>query len=365
MAHLYTHKTHGFQIHYSVFLPNGVKLKKYKTKKKKGVAETLLAEVGTLEALSRKDALSKDEVKFYFNKKYITLEESQLLSNSFVTPYSTWNDIEHQFLIYSKKRCSEYTHRLNMIRCSNLIEWFRNEEIPPTDITAVDIENYVSAREKKVSARTVNYDIGHLRQLLDFIDPNNNPARAFPFLRVKTATIRRPLSPDELKAFLKTLKDYTEYLYGLGIPLAMIYLYAGMRPSEITRLLKTDIDFNNNKIYVQGRTKTGHARAIDIHPKLTPYLKELIAISDNERLFGDKHIHKDSVHKFIKRVMADAGLQGVTPYSLRHTFISYLLKGTRDLAYVMQQAGHQDIETTQGYIKVIADNESRINKLGY
>lgn len=365
MAHLYPHKTHGFQIQYTVFLPDGIQLKKYKTKKKKGAADTVLTEVGSLESLSRKNSLTKEEVKFYFNKKYISLEESQLLSNSFVSPYSTWNDIENQFRKYSEKRCSQYTHQLNIIRCVNLIGWFKDEEISPVDITRADIENYVSIREKKVSTRTVNYDIGHLRQLLDFIDPNDNPARTFPLLQVKTATIRRPLSPDELKAFLKTLKDYTEHLYGLGIPLAMIYLYAGMRPSEITRLKKADIDFDNRKILVHGRTKTGHARAIDIHPALTPCLERLIAANDHENLFGDKNIHKDSVHKFIKKVMADAGLKGVTPYSLRHTFISYLLKGTRDLAYVMQQAGHQDIKTTQGYIKVIADSESRISKLGY
>ena len=64
--------------------------------------------------------------------------------------------------------------------------------------------------------------------------------------------------------------------------------------------------------------------------------------------------------------MRTAGIpEDVPPYSLRHSFVSYLLKSTRDLTYVMKMAGHSNIKTTQGYLSVIEDKESPINKLNF
>jgi integrase len=46
---------------------------------------------------------------------------------------------------------------------------------------------------------------------------------------------------------------------------------------------------------------------------------------------------------------------GVTPHSLRRTFISLLLATGADVTYVMAQAGHHDPKTTLGiYAQVIA-----------
>jgi len=64
--------------------------------------------------------------------------------------------------------------------------------------------------------------------------------------------------------------------------------------------------------------------------------------------------------------MRTAGIpEDVPPYSLRHSFVSYLLKNTRDLTYVMKMAGHSNIKTTQGYLSVIEDKESPMNQLKF
>lgn len=372
MAKKYPHKIHGFQIHYIVFLPDGRELPKFKTKKKEGDADRILAEVGTLEALSRKDALTKDEVKFYLNKKYITLEESQLLSSSYVSPYSTWDHLRIPFETKSRKTCKPYTHRTNLSFCEAVISWFEQEGIAPEEVTIEVVERFKEERssrttkfDKRPSARTMNYEILTLRKLLDFIDPDDNPARKIKNDNPKKgAKKRRPLNSKEIAILFERIEEKKKLLYGRALPLSKVALWTGLRPSELNRLKATDIDLINEKIYVAAG-KTERDRYIEIAGPLIPYLKELLDNAGEEGLLTGRKLYKDSFATFITDTMKEVGLVGTTAYSLRHTFISFLLKSTMDITYVMEQAGHSDIRTTQGYLHFIKMPDSPMNKMKF
>ena len=370
MAQLYIHKTHGFQVHYKVFLPNGVELKKYKVKKRRSDAEALLAEVGTLETLSRKDALTKNEIKFFLNKKHITLEESQCLSSTYISPYSTWEHLRIPFETKSRKTCKLQVHRTNLGLCGHVISWFEKEGIAPEDVTVEDVERFIEERSntntrfgKLPTVRTINYELTTVRKLLDLIDPEDNPARKIKNGNPKKdAKKRRPLNAKEVGILFEHIEEKKELLYGRALPLANISLWAGLRPSELNRLKTTDIDLINEKIYVAAG-KTDTERYVDIADQLLPHLKELLNNTEKGGLLTGEKLYDTSLCNFLNDTMKEVGLVGITAYSLRHTFITFLLKSTMDITYVMEQAGHSDIRTTQGYLHYIKMPDSPMKKM--
>ena len=368
MPHLYKSKLHGFAIKYRVFFPDGTHKDKFKHRKKKYEAEQLLMDVTRLESLSRQRAIKKDEVKFFLNIRCLTKEEAQELSGSpDINSFATWHELTLKYEQWSREHCRPYTHSVNLNRLYKIIAHFK--DISPANLTKEQIENYISWRRNNgLHPDTISKDLIIIRHLLDGISSDINPARKIPLLKGDGEKIRRALSPSEIKAFMESLERYRHLLYGYIKPIVLTYLYAGLRPSEILRLKPSDIDISNNKIHVQGQTKTRKARSIDIHPELLIELKKLKKKREKkEYLFreGNK-TSSHSVSRTIKEIMRVAGIpEDVPPYSLRHSFVSYLLKHTRDLVYVMHMSGHSNIKTTQKYLSIIEDKESPMNRLNF
>lgn len=362
MPHLYKSKFHGWRVKYRIWFPDGTHIDKTKHRTRKIDAERMLTEVDRLESLSRKAALSKKEITFFVNMEYLTPNEATLLAGAFISPYRTWNELAIKYEDWSRSNCRAYTHLCNTSKLKGVLDAFA--DISLAEVSKDNIERFISKRKKEVQNDTICKELIILRKLLDYIDEDNNPARKIHMPKV-IGRKKRPLSAIEMQAFFEKLEQNKRLYYGLLKPFVMFYLYAGMRPSEIARLKKSDIRLDIKKIIVEGETKTMEARSIDIHPELMPTLQDLLNRTTNAQgLFGRK-IDAKNISRLISLTMGLAGLQGMSSYSLRHSFISYLLKHTRDLAYVMRQAGHKQIKTTQGYIDVIEDPDSPINKLDF
>ena len=58
-------------------------------------------------------------------------------------------------------------------------------------------------------------------------------------------------------------------------------------------------------------------------------------------------------------------IDGATPYSLRHTFVTNLLRSSNDLRYTMDRAGHKRLSTTTRYLHVIESKESPLKKMKF
>jgi len=368
MAHFYKNSKRGWQIKYRVFFPDGTHRDKIKFKKREIEAQQLFADVTRLESLSRQRSIKKDEIKFCLNMGYLSKEEALELSGTpDVNSFATWHELNLKYEKWSRENCRPYTHSCNLNRLYKIVDYFK--DIFPAELTKENIESYISFRKNNgLHPDTISKDLIIIRHLLDGISADTNPARRIPLLKGDGEKIRRALSPGEIKAFMEALERYRHLLYGNIKPIVLIYLYAGLRPSEILRLKPSDIDLDNNKIHVQGQTKTRKARSIDIHSELLSLLKKIKKKrKKKEYLFKEgRNTHGHSVSRTIKEIMRNAGIpEDVPPYALRHSFVSYLLKSTRDLTYVMKMAGHSNIKTTQGYLSVIEDKESPMNQLKF
>lgn len=220
-----------------------------------------------------------------------------------------------------------------------------------------------SCGRSRRSEASIRKELVILRHLLDPLGEDENPARAIPLLKVEEEHVPRPLYPDEIKAFLTALEGRRGRLGGWLKHMVLVYLYAGLRPSEILRLRPDDINFQAGKIHIQGRTKTGAARSVDINAGLAPYLEEAAAAAKKgARLFK---CDVNSLGREIRRVIALAGLTGLKPYSLRHSFVTYLLRAGADLRTTMDLAGHKKLSTTTRYLHVVPATNSPVHKLDF
>lgn len=84
-------------------------------------------------------------------------------------------------------------------------------------------------------------------------------------------------------------------------------------------------------------------------------MKSGSASADNGRVFltrTGRPIERVRVWQLVKKYAALAGLSGVHPHTLRHSFATHLLAGGADLRVVQELLGHSDISTTQIYTHV-------------
>lgn len=366
MSHLYPHKHKGWQVIYRVHFRDGSSKKKTRYSKNKQTAQLILREATGLEDLSRQGTMTREEIVFYLNRGYLSREEAEQVSSGRLPVSKPWDELLREYEVWSRRSCKPTTHAENVIRVGNLIE--RLKHFDPAEITEEHIRRYVIERTtaggRQVSAATARKEVSDLRRLLDQISPDN-AARAMTLPAVRDKKHPRILAPNEIIAFLKGLRARRSYLRGYIVPLTLTYLYAGLRPSELVRLEPADVSLHAGKIYVHGGTKTDEPRSVDISPRLLVHLEACLRKGGKYLFGGDESIHPNSVGREIRRTMRSAGLEDTKPYSLRHSFASYLLSTSGDLRYVMDQAGHRRISTTQGYLHTVPSEEAPMRRMTF
>lgn len=132
----------------------------------------------------------------------------------------------------------------------------------------------------------------------------------------------------------------------------------GLRVSELCGLDLRDADLDEELLRVFG--KGSKERVVPILGAaarvLGEYLDqgrvELVGKKPNAAVFLNVRggrISRQSAHKIVERYGRVAGIEGLHPHTLRHSFATHLLEGGADLRVVQELLGHADISTTQLY----------------
>ena len=145
-----------------------------------------------------------------------------------------------------------------------------------------------------------------------------------------------------------------------NIAVLSVFLYTGLRVSELVNLEIGDIDFEENIIYVHAGK--GDKDRIVVMPDICKdhiksYMKERIKIrSNNNYLFISNKKTKfntSTVERMVKRVAENSGItKKVTPHVLRHTFATSILRNGGDIRFIQQILGHSSLATTQIYTHI-------------
>jgi integrase len=247
------------------------------------------------------------------------------------------------------------------------------------DVTPAEIHAYVATRKNEgLANRSVNLELNTLRILFRFA-VDCQCARENPVEKVKT--LREPRhdhwipSPEELERFVtEAEKTYSGKVLSTWI---RFMAYTGMRPREALFVEWADIDFERQQIVIKPKPgnplKSGKARYVELHDELKSILLEChqewngtfelrAARHPDEKtpphdwvFYNPRNqlARADSFNTCFEKARNAAGLPKMTPYTLRHFFVSYCVMNGIDFLTISRWVGHSSthmIEQVYGHL---------------
>ena len=145
-------------------------------------------------------------------------------------------------------------------------------------------------------------------------------------------------------------------------------LYAtGIRVGELTGLNLGDVDLARGLAHVTG--KGNKQRVVPFGDEAAAAVSEWLEFG-REELAGDTpamfvgsrggRIDQRQVRRIVERAGQRAGVEHVSPHTLRHTTATHMLEGGADLRVVQEMLGHTSLQTTQIYTHVSAQRLKRV-----
>lgn len=177
-----------------------------------------------------------------------------------------------------------------------------------------------------------------------------NPAYALPRLR-EPINIPKALELDEAQRILRAAQALgPQYHVLIGT-----LLYTGLRREE-ARTLTWD-DLGPDMQWIRFRGKRDKERVIPIHPDLAQILRPWRYASSSPWLFPsprspERPMSAGTLRCLVKEAGDFAGIVGLHPHVLRHTFATCLLETGANLRTVQEALGHSNPQTTVIYTKV-------------
>ncbi len=165
------------------------------------------------------------------------------------------------------------------------------------------------------------------------------------------APVARALSIVEERAVLRHAEGHVR----LGAMVALLG-FAGLRVGELVALERADLVCSERKGHVVVRQgKGGHRREVPLATEGRRLVHAWLQVRGTGPgpLFpgggDDGRLAASSVRRCLAQLGQRAGIEGLTPHILRHTYCTRMLRAGVDLVAVAQLAGHARIETTRRY----------------
>jgi site-specific recombinase XerD len=206
-------------------------------------------------------------------------------------------------------------------------------------------------------------------QFVERTDGTENPFRAKKMPPIP-APVPKARTQDECRRILAAASNYpwrTEFQRVRAVALFGVLIFAGLRRGEVTRLLYTDVDVDTGTIrIVRGKGRNGGK---DRTAYMNDELQSLLRVYLRERarcgftcpeFFASMTSRRGlSVHQFIRlfRLVRTASGIRFSIHSLRHSFVTMLLQSGVPIHIAKELAGHTDINTTAGYLRVWDDEQ--------
>lgn len=239
------------------------------------------------------------------------------------------------------------------------IAFLKKENIKKlSSISVALIDRYKAHRLIKVRKSTVNSELKILQTFLNHAIRWNyiakNPVDKVDRIPVVKKDIVRFFSDREIKTILDEAHQPYHDIF-------KIFIFTGMRLSELRFLRRDDIDFKKKRIYIRKRddfAPKSSERTIPIHPNIEATLKENSAKTG--LLFTQRDGESPVDHRlwlrWLQRILKKKRIPHGDIHTFRHTFASKLVMSGVDLRTVQRLLGHSDIKTTMIYSHLAEDH---------
>lgn len=286
------------------------------------------------------------------------------------------------------QKFAEFESRVRPERAKTTMLWYRNSYAKFREFLlegialapAVFAERMVALEEWMIWHRIrgltsigVNNYYRGLRTFFNHLEAQH--AFVNPYRKVKAPRFQMPppkaLPADDCQRILATAASFpswSPFLRARALAILGVMLYAGLRRSEVPRLLLSDIDLAEGTIRVRlGKgLHGGKTRLAEIGPDLRLildfYLRERRKIGVDAPDFflsiRGGPIQAPTIVQIARRVSAAAGVR-FSPHVLRHSFVTHLLKAGVPLYVVKDLAGHSNISSTMIYTRVFSEDRKR------
>ena len=239
------------------------------------------------------------------------------------------------------------------------------------EITSTNLNSYILYLEKQgLSAATVSRNVASMRAFFHYAfrehliesDPSENiksphQEKRLPEILEMEEVVRLLEQPN--RDCPKEIRDKAmlELLYATG-----------MRVSELINLKTGDINLELEYLICRDGEKEriipfGQAAAAALEHYLQGSREELLKGEESSYLFincSGKPMSRQGFWKLIKHYAKKAGIEDITPHTLRHSFAAHLVQNGADLKSVQEMLGHSDISTTQIYMTL---NVNRVRQV--
>ncbi len=193
----------------------------------------------------------------------------------------------------------------------------------------------------------------------------NNPSENVEIPKVEKRLPPKLTKHDTLK-LLEIVFNYPydyKFLRFRNHAIFSMFVFAGLRKSELLNLKYTDVDLENLSLFIK-QGKGNKDRIVPISYTLAQTLKRYIL--ERKRLnktcpefFTSLNRNMGYTNAGLKRLVAQmskASRIKFTIHKLRHTFATLMLEGGVDIFSLSKMMGHSDIKTTTIYLSASAEH---------
>ncbi|MFM8872136.1 MAG: tyrosine recombinase [Phycisphaerales bacterium] len=221
--------------------------------------------------------------------------------------------------------------------------------------------------ERGLDPRSIVRHLATMRIFFRWLHANGrirrDPAR---LLERPTTWKRLPgtMTPGQMKRLVEAPSPDDGPLWLRDRAMLELMYASGLRASEVGALKLSDFDRDELILKVTG--KGNKQRLVPVGKPAVAILERYLAECrpqlarhddrrDKFRILLSAHgrpLERVAVWQIVKRAARTAGIQGVHPHLLRHSFATHLVAGGADLRVIQELLGHADIGTTQVYTHV-------------
>lgn len=244
--------------------------------------------------------------------------------------------------------------KMNEIRPKDIIHWQQEIQQKSYSLT------YLRMIQNQVTALFT-----HACKIYDLKD---NPCKKVKKMGKSDADELNFWKKEEYERFIGTFDKKDKYYV-----LFELLFWTGCRIGEVLALAKSDIDFANNKIYINKTyyrvnredvitsPKTENSiRTIEISEflkvELQEYVNRLYDWPDDKRIFC---IVGEAVQRILKRHIKKAGVKDIRVHDFRHSHVAFLIHQSVQPLLIQKRLGHGSISITLGTYGHLYDDEQK------